>query len=240
MQLKMLDEGGKGTRADVEAYAYLVQSASVSSAAKDGVNLAARTVTWSRELQRIKNHVAHLDTNGLLERDLKEAQVVATQRTLHVGLASVPVSLSAWLSGAYQTSMPISEVTSEVQEQEWSRWWASLGAFMDERQWDMAVVLSAYKAEAKSRRDLALALRGTPAELANLSQALSSESLGLEKWKGERRTKDGKKERLGGLDAEGRVRAVPGLVGAVWRQGNTAANRKVVQPALVRALQRAL
>lgn len=244
-QLKMQNEGGKGTHTDAEAYAYLAQSTSLGqreAKTQDSINALGpvRTAAWSRELQRIKSDVAHLDTHGLLERDLKEVHVSTTQRSWQVALASVPVSLSAWLSGAYRVSAPMSEVSAETQEQEWARWWAALEAFMEERRVHMAVVLSSYKTDTKSRRDLALALRGHVAELAGIKQALESTALGLETWKGERRTSNGKKERVAGLDAEGRVRSVPGLVGVVWRQSNTAANRKVVQPALLRAIQRAL
>ncbi|WFD20529.1 exopolyphosphatase [Malassezia caprae] len=239
--LKMQEDGGKGTRVDAEAFAYLAQSTSIGrheagAASPD----PALTAAWSRELQRIKSDVAHLDTHGLLERDLKEVRVVTKRRALQVGLASVPISLSAWLGGAYKGPAPMTEVAAAAQEHEWARWWASLGAFMEERRLDMAVVLSSYKTESKSRRDLALALRGSASELADVGQALEGTALGLKAWKGERRTENGKKERVAGVDAKGHVRSVPGIVGAVWRQGNTAANRKVVQPALLRALQRAL
>lgn len=237
----MQEDGGKGTRADAEAFAYLVQSTSIGGHDAGTVSRRpALTAAWSQELQRVKSNVAHLDTHGLLERDLKEVRVLTGRRALQVGLASVPVSLSAWLSGAYRGPTPMTEVVAAAQEQEWARWWASLSAFMEERRLDMAVVLSSYKTDTKSRRDLALALRGSASELAGVRQALEGTTLGLETWKGERRTENGKRERVAGVDAEGRVRSVSGVVGAVWRQGNSAANRKVVQPVVLRALQHAL
>ena len=59
-----------------------------------------------------------------------------------------------------------------------------------------------------------------------------------------RRVASGKRERVAGLQVDaardvlaGAVRAVPGMHAAVLRQGNTNANRKIVQPALVRVLQ---
>ena len=64
--------------------------------------------------------------------------------------------------------------------------------------------------------------------------------LQLDTWKGERRTSSGQRERVGGLEVSRQVRGMPGISGIVWRQRNTQANRKIVQPALQRVLQTAL
>ncbi|KAL4399074.1 exopolyphosphatase [Malassezia pachydermatis] len=260
---------GKGTPMDVRAYASLLPSSSFYQAntsveAVEAVHpppsLTQSTQAWSDQLRQIKKDVSHLDTHGLLTRDFKTAQVQIGQRSVHVGLASVPISLSSWLSQSYRSLSTEFSVDTARAEHEWDVWWTSMAWFMQEKHLDMAVVLASYSEaqadtqERKSRRDLAIAYRDydhtrdSSADMARIIAGLEQFgtavvapdgiALDLQTWKGERRIPTtGKKERVQGLDAAHRVRAVPGVWGAVWRQGNTQANRKIVQPALLRVLQ---
>lgn len=210
------------------------------------------TAAWNAELQSIKNDVSHLDTHGLLTRDTKRAVVTVQQGTKHLALCSVPLSLSAWVAGTYRTRAALAPVTPEAAAAQWDTWWASVDAFMAEQQLDMAVMLTSHRETradqtSERRRDLVLVYRGAAPELERVVRGLEAhdthalaqgdEVLDLRPWKGERRLVSGKRERASGLDADGRVQAAPGVCAAVLRQGNAHANRKIVQPALLRVLQ---
>ena len=101
----------------------------------------------------------------------------------------------------------------------------------------------------KSRRDLALAYFGEARFLEQVASSLEAfgskrpfhdgVSLELETWKGQRRVPGGKRERNMGIHGH-QVSSVPGMTAVVWRQRNTNANRKIVQPALLRVLHHLL
>ncbi|PKI82349.1 exopolyphosphatase [Malassezia vespertilionis] len=213
------------------------------------------TAVWSKLLRQVKANVAHLDTHGLLARDMKIADVHTSQGKVRFGISSVPLSLSAWLSGAYRQHAKPHDTTDAAVEQEWRRCWVTMHAWMQERGLDIAVVLPSFKemhnGKLKSRRDFAMlyaAPQGGKAfadVLAELeawgkpgSLAPSATFLDLRPWRGQRLIR-GERERVHGLGADGQVQiptAAP-IYGTVLRQGNTNANRKVVQPALVRILK---
>ena len=179
---------------------------------------------------------------------------------IHMGISAVPVSLSAWLSNAYRTRAALGTVSEAEAAREWDAWWRALHAWMRERRLDLAVIMTSFreddgKGHSKSRRDLAIACADehNAARVDRVARTLvaygdsfepHAPKLELAPWKGVRRVASGKRERVAGLQVDaardvlaGAVRAVPGMHAAVLRQGNTNANRKIVQPALVRVLQ---
>lgn len=249
--LKM-QPSGKATDVDVHAYSYLQPHSSFGPSDVDVRNGRAdtsHTKAWNEDLQRVKNDVSHLDTHALLLRDLKMTSISG----LHIGLAAVPLSFSAWISEAYRTHAPVNTVREEVAEREWSVWWTQLAGFMREKGMDMAVVLLSYResteSKTKSRRDLALAYLGEAHFLEQVASSLEAYGskkpfrdgvpLELEAWKGQRRVPSGKRERIMGIHGH-QVSSVPGMSAVVWRQQNTNANRKIVQPALLRVLHHLL
>ena len=249
--LKM-QPSGKATDVDVQAYAYLRPHSSFGPSEVDVRNGrvdTSHTKAWNEDLQRIKNDVSHLDTHALLSRDLK----MTSMSGLHIGLAAVPLSFSSWISGAYRTNAPVDTVREEVAEREWTVWWTQLAGFMRDKGMNMAVVLLSYReamdGKTKSRRDLALAYFGEARFLEQVASSLEAfgskrpfhdgVSLELETWKGQRRVPGGKRERNMGIHGH-QVSSVPGMTAVVWRQRNTNANRKIVQPALLRVLHHLL
>lgn len=268
-----MQPAGKATPTDARAYAYLLPQSSFAPASPTLSNAEAQvgaaqdrmdvslTVPWNEQMQQAKNDVSQLDTQALLLRDLKITNVHTSQGSnMQVGLASVPLSLSAWISGAYRTRASQETVHDDVAEQEWHNWWKEIASFMRESRLDMAVILLSYRERKndrehggermKSRRDLAMAFHGAPDILQRMASSLEQYGtqqlfpdgvhLQLDTWKGERRTSSGQRERVGGLEVSRQVRGMPGISGIVWRQRNTQANRKIVQPALQRVLQTAL
>ena len=222
------------------------------------------TAAWDALLQAVKADVAHLDTHELLTRDYKVAVVTVPgtsgNTVIHMGISAVPVSLSAWLSNAYRTRAALGTVSEAEAAREWDAWWRALHAWMRERRLDLAVIMTSFreddgKGHSKSRRDLAIACADehNAARVDRVARTLvaygdsfepHAPKLELAPWKGVRRVASGKRERVAGLQVDaardvlaGAVRAVPGMHAAVLRQGNTNANRKIVQPALVRVLQ---
>ena len=123
---------GKATPTDARAYAYLLPQSSFAPASPTLSNAEAQvgaaqdrmdvslTVPWNEQMQQAKNDVSQLDTQALLLRDLKITNVHTSQGSnMQVGLASVPLSLSAWISGAYRTRASQETVHDDVAEQEW-------------------------------------------------------------------------------------------------------------------------
>ncbi|WFD04339.1 exopolyphosphatase [Malassezia obtusa] len=229
---------GKATATDAEAYAFLVPRSSFAQgtprafldaaqrfggegdaeADEVGVSPAqAHTRAWADALGSVKADVAHLRTPELLARDLKIAAVPVRGAELLLGLASVPVSVSAW----------------------WHAWWADVRRFVDARRLDALVILAAYRTgeKRKKRRDLVLVYAADAPAFADVVARLEAHdapSLVLGAYAGERRI-DGAVERARGVGADG---ALGGVRAALFAQGNTKANRKVVQPVLVDVLQR--
>lgn len=261
-----MQPSGKGTRTDADAYAYLLPYSSFGTNAvrvrDDGTVDALHTSAWNDQMQQVKNDVSRLDTHALLHRDLKITSVhTSSGHDMRVGLATVPLSLSAWISGAYHSDAPLRNVRDDEAAQEWEVWWHQLASFMRESRLDMAVVLLSYRerrdadstsadadARPKSRRDLALAMHGAVAPthaLERVASALKAHgaqgdgvSFDLAPWKGQRRSvASGKRERAHGVQPDHTVPSVPGMAAVVWRQRNARANRKLVQPALMRIIQ---
>lgn len=103
----------------------------------------------------------------------------------------------------------------------------------------MALVLTSFKepqGRPKSRRDLAIVyvtkFKAPLADVAAELQAYSTPSLELAPYVGQRN--------VGGAPEQSHALQEHGLDAALFRQGNTNANRKVVQPAIVRVLQKLL
>lgn len=203
------------------------------------------TAAWAKALQRVKSDVSHLSTQELLLRDLKIAEVPTRHGMLRVGIASVPLSLSAWLSESYRVNAPAPDTTEDAAEAQWEAWWAAVHAWMHSLALDVAVVLTSFKdvyaTASKSRRDLVLAYAPhSPAAsfdaVVRELRAYNTPSLGLEAYQGQRKV-DGQWEGVHALGADSRVRSDPTRFhAAVFRQGRVSANRKVVQPAIVRIL----
>lgn len=251
---------GKATATDAEAYAFLVPRSSFAQgtprafldaaqrfggegdaeADEVGVSPAqAHTRAWADALGSVKADVAHLRTPELLARDLKIAAVPVRGAELLLGLASVPVSVSAWVSGAYRRGAPPADTTGAAADAEWHAWWADVRRFVDARRLDALVILAAYRTgeKRKKRRDLVLVYAADAPAFADVVARLEAHdapSLVLGAYAGERRI-DGAVERARGVGADG---ALGGVRAALFAQGNTKANRKVVQPVLVDVLQR--
>ncbi|EPQ28017.1 uncharacterized protein PFL1_04344 [Pseudozyma flocculosa PF-1] len=156
----------------------------------------------------------------------------------------------------------------------WADWWKTLDAFMEERKIDLAVMTGSFRDAAgggegkeggKHKRELVLAfaprsLAASDAEAvwASLRDGLEADAhvaspddverrLMLEQpWKGQRLPEraGGKRERVAGLDADGRRRggsqpASPPRWAKVYKQANARANRKIVLPAVVAVLRNA-
>ena len=210
----------------------------------------ADTAEWARLLRTVKADVSHLDALELLQRDSK----VAVVNVWRIGIASVPLSLSAWLSDAYRRKdkSEYGSVSERDAQREWDAWWRSLYAWIAQERLDAAAVLLSFKDEqGKKRREIVLGFRSRQdqdkAAFLKLVKGLethgtnpgdSAPSLELSSWHGMRRQEEiGKHEHVEGLENGnvGHVRAQP-IYGAVFRQGNAKANRKVVHPAIVQLL----
>lgn len=258
---------GKATETDAEAYNFLLPVSSFhgperiafiqaahaygapptrdSDASVDSVAPGAsreaqeHTAAWAKALKNVKADVSHLSTHELLARDFKDADVATGSGAVRLGISSVPLSLSSWLSEAYRTNAAIADVDEHAAAQQWAAWWASVMAFMRERRLDVALVLTSFKepqGRPKSRRDLAIVyatkLNAPFTDVAAELQAYSTPSLELAPYVGQRN--------VGGAPEQSHALREQGLEAAIFRQGNTNANRKVVQPAIVRVLQKLL
>ncbi|KAI3618522.1 hypothetical protein CBS9595_002885 [Malassezia furfur] len=117
-----------------------------AGAAAPGVtrDAQAHTRAWARALRAVKGDVAHLDTAALLARDLKTLWAPTPRGRVMLGVASVPVSVAAWVSGAYRRGGEPASATHAAAEAQWRTWWHALRAFQAARRIDVLVVLCAY------------------------------------------------------------------------------------------------
>ncbi|WFD36985.1 exopolyphosphatase [Malassezia cuniculi] len=189
---------------------------------------------WSAFMQSVKRDVGHLDAHQLLARDYKEGVVKAHK----FGIASVPIGIYSVVTGSYRG------VRSGSLDEDWDAWWRVATNWMRERHTDTLLVMLSYRKEGKKkqRRELIIVSRDCD-HFAHLSHGLETAGapgsdsdhpalaapLALEEWHFEGTT-------VHGLDGS-KIRAVPGFCAAVWRQKNTKANRKVVQPVLEKLLE---
>ncbi|PWY97116.1 DHH phosphoesterase [Testicularia cyperi] len=188
---------------------------------------------------------------------------------LKLGFASVPISIVEWLHKDRPVTR-LSEATDAKAEVEaaWSAWWKVLDDWMNERKIDIAVMTGSYRVAdgevdaGKHKRELVLAFapRSLPESKAStlwnhLRKGLEADAhttldqtdrrLMLEQpWKGQRlpESAGGKRERVAGIDADGR-RTAPHQQSPRWarvyKQANTRANRKIVLPAVISVLKTA-
>ena len=187
---------------------------------------------------------------------------------LRLGFASVPISIVEWLhkDRPVKSLLEATDAAAEV-EAAWSSWWQTLDAFMAERKIDIAVMTGTFrepegeKDAGKHNRELVLAFapRNMPEERAvvlwkalrdgleadaHVSRAQVERRLMLEQpWKGQRLpiSAGGKRERVAGIDYEGRRSGPAGAArwAKVYKQANARANRKIVLPAVVTVLRMA-
>ncbi|KAN0063477.1 Exopolyphosphatase [Thecaphora frezii] len=213
---------------------------------------------------------------GFVEPETAAAESDKAKVSLRLGFASVPLSVAEWLhKDRPQPSLMLVNNPKEEVKEAWNEWWKTLDGFMEERKLDLAVMTGSFreheggKSPGKHRRELVLAF--APRNLNQqdaatiwtlLRDGLESDShvdpdqvdrrLMLQQpWKGQRLpdSAGGKRERVAGIDNEGRrtglnPKSGNGSVGMryakVYKQANDHANRKVVLPAVVAVLRGAV
>ncbi|GAA5833386.1 hypothetical protein JCM9279_001509 [Rhodotorula babjevae] len=243
-RLKLVADGGKATPLDVSALHALLPlssfatSSSVvnasSSSATDPPSPAALAALKAHNdrLGHAKEDVAHLSARDLLRRDYKEYLVSGVR----YGLSTVPLPLSTLLDADPSTSLAPEDRVARLVE--------ATRSWMDERELDMAGVLTSYVhvkrksgKEGKHRRELALVLRGKAVRahaLEGVFKALEGDAvLELKEWKDA--SVYGVAE--GGWKAgegEGKDRW------RIWQQGNDRATRKQVAPSMKSAVEHAV
>lgn len=264
---------GKATPTDAEAFVRLVPASSFAydaaphfakiaaqygaqttlpdadgtpGAAAPGVtrDAQAHTRAWSRALRAVKGDVAHLDTAALLSRDLKTVWAPTPRGQVVLGVASVPVSVAAWVSGAYRTGDEPASTTHAAAEAEWRAWWLALRAFMAARRIDVLAVLCAYTDRdlGERARDLVLMYAANAHDDSVFSAVLEKlvsrtrPSLDVTPYVSPRLV-DGAPEHPLALSTDDRLDSE--VHAAVFSQGNVRANRKVVLPVLLEVLQTA-
>ncbi|KAI0701837.1 DHH phosphoesterase [Cytidiella melzeri] len=210
-----LKPGGKAEDDDRAAASFLLSRCQLSTGSfKDSeLRQIPEVQELTSTLSTQKASVSHLNTSDLLRRDYKEYSVVpgtTPDKTVLVGLASIPVGLKPWL-------------------QRDKDFWTSTQQFMDDRQLAVLGVLTSFRDDhhttkherGKHRREqLYLVREGVIEGLADkLFEGLErTEALAL------------KKRRLH-EDYDTEKRMIPsGLQVKVWEQGNVQATRKVTAP----------
>ena len=213
-----LKVGGKAVDSDRTAAAFLTSksllqvdsSFLVTSQPHD--HIAVQTL--SSTLSEKKGSVSHLNTSDLLRRDYKEYTMTpswAKDKTVKIGLASVPVGLKPWI-------------------QRDAAFWASTESWLAERNLAALGVLTSFRSEKKlnkhgkpkhKREQLFVIRKGEDAELATklfegleASQELKLKGKGLKK-----------------LSGSGEGKTFSETVDArAWKQGNVDATRKITAP----------
>lgn len=216
---------------------------------------------YATTLFAAKNDVTGLSTHDLLLRDYKE-YTMATQlptEALTVGLSTVPLGLSAWLSR---------DNASTGLEPGWKPFLIAIDGWMRERGLDVAGVLTTFndplkddpspsplaaaaegdKTKGKHRRELAFFVRArepvTPDALRRAKQIADALARGItaagpildaKVWKPSR-PHDKDESLVQGLEEElmvPQLAAESARFGGVWRQGNAGSTRKQVAPLVV-------
>jgi len=243
-RLKLVADGGKATPLDVSALHALLPLSSFASsstsspavfnssapAATDPPSPAALAALKAHNdrLGHAKEDVAHLSARDLLRRDYKE-YLVSGRR---YGLSTVPLALSTLLDADPSASLAPEERVARLVD--------AVRSWMDERELDMAGVLTSYVhvkrksgKEGKHRRELALVLRGGAAHahgLEGVFEALErDEVLELKEWKDASVYGVAEGGWKGGEQGEDRWR--------IWQQGNDRATRKQVAPSMKSAVE---
>lgn len=259
-------EGAKTTETDRQAAEYLwgiagksfegtSQGMSVDSLRAGQVDPAL--TSYANTLFSAKNDVTSLSTHDLLLRDYKEYTMSTRSpaEQLTVGLSTVPLALSTWLSR---------DNAATGIEPGWKPFLLAVDAWMAERNLDVAGMLTTFndplkddpesdKVKGKHRRELAFFVRArqpvTPPTIARakaiadaLTEGINAGGpiLDVKLWKPSKPYS--KSETLvQGLEDElmvPQLAAQNARFGAVWRQGNASSTRKQVAPLVVSTLGR--
>lgn len=231
-----LKAGGKALDIDWKAVEFLwpltgmaaadeTTSSSIVSISAASRSAPARLKQLADELNEVKNNVSHLTLSDLLARDYKSYAIPSayfTSSDVHLGLASVPLSLKSIL-------------TREKPSTDWSTLVDSLETFARAERLTLVGVLTSYKSETKNKRKRELLLYSPStvpsAEVDHLWNSFvprleSSAVLDLGEWK----VAAGEKS-LPGWGTEWK-----GGRGQVWSQKQSDATRKQVAPVLKEAL----
>ncbi|EST08613.1 DHHA2 [Kalmanozyma brasiliensis GHG001] len=190
---------------------------------------------------------------------------------LKLGFASVPISLVEWLHKDRPTPR-LTDAAHPKQEvkEAWAAWWKVLDEFMAERKIDIAVMTGSFRVPegevnaGKHKRELVLAFaprtmqaskasalweelrRGLEADAHVAADQVDRRLMLEEPWKGQRlpESAGGKKERVKGIDSEGKREdnstAEKPRWAKVYQQANARANRKIVLPAVTTILKAAV
>lgn len=214
-----LKQGGKAEAADRAAAAFLVPI-SLREGEDTGAFLTAAlheahdVQELSQTLQVKKADVSHLKTRDLLRRDYKEYSLVpswASEKTILVGLSTVPVGLKAWIPQD-------------------AAFWTATEQWMKDRGLSVLGILTSFRDEekmnkhgkGKHRREQLFVVR--EGELEGLAERLfkglkSNEELDLKKL-----------DLVKDYEVEGDIGFAPEHRWKVWKQGNVEATRKITAP----------
>ncbi|EKM57099.1 uncharacterized protein PHACADRAFT_254655 [Phanerochaete carnosa HHB-10118-sp] len=218
-----LKPGGKAEKIDREAAAFLAPRSllfSPDSLAISDLHEDPRLQELLATLQSKKGDVSHLGTRDLLRRDYKEYSFVPSRllnKTVLVGLSSVPVGLHPWISTD-------------------KSFWSSTEQWMADRNLSVLGILTSFRDEKKlnkhgkpkHRREQLFVVREDVGDLAErLFKGLkSSEELDLKK-----------RSLAEDYNAEVPSSFAKRYKAKVWEQGNNDATRKVTAPLVKRIIE---
>ncbi|PSR75684.1 hypothetical protein PHLCEN_2v8975 [Hermanssonia centrifuga] len=213
-----LKEGGKAEMTDRAAAAFLLSHSLLVSESGDSAGSGLQDHDQIQGLSAVlhskKADVSHLGTRDLLRRDYKEYTMVpswAPEKTILVGLCSVPVGLKSWISRD-------------------DAFWASTEQWAEDRKLSVLGILTSFRDEekmnkhgkAKHRREQLFVVKedGVEGLAERLFKGLKhSEELELKK-----------RTFVEHYGVEEGVGFGPSFQAKVWQQGNTDATRKVTAP----------
>ncbi|KAJ9099759.1 hypothetical protein QFC21_003757 [Naganishia friedmannii] len=202
---------------------------------------------FAKKLFEAKNDVSELTTHELLLRDYKEYTMHTSSEsdTLNVGLSTVPMGLSIWLS----RNIPAKGITPG-----WQPFVSALDEWMTERNIDIAGVLTSFNTppkvvgdKGKHKRELVFLVRSrqqqpiTDASITRAEEIADALTAGIngagpildaQVWRPHKPFHKNE-ELVQGLEDElmdVQEARQAGRFGCVWRQGNAASTRKQVAP----------
>ncbi|KAJ9118164.1 hypothetical protein QFC22_004068 [Naganishia vaughanmartiniae] len=210
--------------------------------------IAPELTEFANKLFEAKNDVSELSTHELLLRDYKEYTMhTASERdTMNVGLSTVPMGLSIWLSRNIQAKGIVPG---------WQPFVSAMDEWMRERNLDIAGVLTSFNTlpkvvgeKGKHKRELVFIVRSsqpvTESSITRAEEIADALTAGIngagpildaQVWRPHKPFhKD--EELVQGLEDElmdVQEARKAGRFGCVWRQGNAASTRKQVAPLVV-------
>ena len=217
-----LKTGGKAEETDYAAAKFLIPISLLSpgdfvaSELHPAVAVQEYTKSLTQTLRRKKAEISHLSTRDLFRRDYKEYAMVpvwAPDKSILVGLSSVPIGLKSWISRQPD-------------------FWSATEKWMGDCGLSVLGILTSFRdtedakerAKGKHRREQLFVVReGAVTELAErvFDGLARSQELDLQEMKF---VKD--------YDVVEGVGFAPAYKTRVWRQGNVEANRKVTAPSV--------